>query len=196
MHGSSGARALSAAAPCGKGVAERVNAGRKVVVVPDGSQDNVQDVPAYGAALEDGAGANFLSLDFGAVHQEGSAASHPIPNAITVCKTYSASGSLRGVEQSSPHTHYDNSTSPGHSIGGPFPGCVMRRRAYEIFSGSLDDRPMWPEAVEGLNTATARMKERARMLPGRYFVFSAEENAVLASIDTSYETEGDGRNLK
>lgn len=55
---------------------------------------------------------------------------------------------------------------------------------------------MWPEAVEGLNTATARMKERARMLPGRYFVFSAEENAVLASIDTSYETEGDGRNLK
>ena len=61
----------------------------------------------------------------------------------------------------------------------------MRRRAYDIFSGSLNDRPIWLEAVEGLGSATARMQERAKQFPGRYFVYCPEEKTVLASIDTS-----------
>jgi hypothetical protein len=61
----------------------------------------------------------------------------------------------------------------------------VRRRAYDIFSGSLNDEPIWLEAVEGLDFATTRMKERARRFPGRYFVYCLEEKSVLAAIDTS-----------
>lgn len=85
-----------------------------------------------------------------------------------------------------------NSARPGHSLGSEIPGCIMRHRAYEIFSGSVDDKPLWLEAVEGLNSATARMEELARMIPGRYFVYCAEESAVLASIDTSARREASG----
>lgn len=76
VHGSSGARAFSPAAPCGKGVAESGKAGKNVVVIVDGCQNGIQDVSAYDAALEDGPGANLLSVNYGAVQREGSSVRH------------------------------------------------------------------------------------------------------------------------
>ena len=70
----------------------------------------------------------------------------------------------------------------------------MRGRDYEIFSGSLHDEPMWLETVEGIAAATNRMKERARTVPGRYFVYSIEDSAVLVSIDTSDFTGRENKN--
>ena len=61
----------------------------------------------------------------------------------------------------------------------------MRGREYEIFSGSLHNEPVWLETVEGIAAATNRMKERARIIPGQYFVYSIEDSAVFVWIDTS-----------
>jgi len=56
---------------------------------------------------------------------------------------------------------------------------------YDIFSGLRENGPIWVEAVDGLEAACARMRERADHNPGAYFVFCSQTNAVLASVDTS-----------
>ena len=48
---------------------------------------------------------------------------------------------------------------------------------------------LWLEAVKDLNAATVRMKERAREIPGRYFIFSTQEQKVLIALDTSPRSE-------
>jgi hypothetical protein len=44
---------------------------------------------------------------------------------------------------------------------------------------------MWLGAIEGLDAAMKRMNERAQEHPGPYFVYSAENMTVFATIDTS-----------
>jgi hypothetical protein len=51
------------------------------------------------------------------------------------------------------------------------------------------DDPLWLEAVKDLNAATVRMEERAREIPGRYFIFASEEQKVLVTLDTSPRSE-------
>jgi len=56
---------------------------------------------------------------------------------------------------------------------------------YDIFSGSPVEQPLWLESVSGLEAALQRMIERARQVPGPYFVFCVHTKEVLQSIDTS-----------
>jgi hypothetical protein len=55
---------------------------------------------------------------------------------------------------------------------------------FDIFQGSPETQPLWLEAATGLSNAVARMEERARAKPGNYFVYDAERQSVVASIDT------------
>lgn len=59
---------------------------------------------------------------------------------------------------------------------------------YDIFSGRKNKDAVWIEVVEGLGSATARLKQLAVERPGPYFAFSIETGTVIASIDT---TNGD-----
>jgi hypothetical protein len=66
----------------------------------------------------------------------------------------------------------------------------MRAHGFDIFSGFPSADPLWLEAVDGLGQAILRMKEISRKLPGRYFVYSVEQESVLTSIDTSSRANG------
>jgi len=57
-------------------------------------------------------------------------------------------------------------------------------RRFDLFAGSLDAAPLWLEVADGLNSAIARMEQRARVKPGRYFVYDVENQVEVASIDT------------
>jgi transcription elongation factor Elf1 len=56
---------------------------------------------------------------------------------------------------------------------------------YDIFSGLREHGPIWLESIDGLEQACARMRDRATLKPGAYFVYCSQTNAVLASVDTS-----------
>jgi hypothetical protein len=55
---------------------------------------------------------------------------------------------------------------------------------FDIFSGQIDNGPLWLESVEGLSNARGRMRQIAAEKPGRYFVFSPANNSVLAEMET------------
>jgi len=59
------------------------------------------------------------------------------------------------------------------------------KQTYDLFSGAPEEDVLWLEAVDGLNNAIDRMTQRSRENPGRYFVYSAGSQAVVASIDTN-----------
>lgn len=61
----------------------------------------------------------------------------------------------------------------------------MIPETYEIFSGTLENEPLWLESVPGFAPASQRMNELAQMAPGPYFVFCVHTKEMLASIDTS-----------
>jgi hypothetical protein len=56
---------------------------------------------------------------------------------------------------------------------------------YDIFSGASDGEALWQCSVEGLRNAEIRMEQLAAKKPGRYFVYSTRDQAVVASIDTT-----------
>jgi hypothetical protein len=58
-------------------------------------------------------------------------------------------------------------------------------QGFDIFSGQLEQNPMWIEFAHSLDEARDRMKERARSSPGPYFVYCCETRKVVESIDTS-----------
>jgi hypothetical protein len=60
----------------------------------------------------------------------------------------------------------------------------MTSSSYEIFQGSPSD-PLWLESLDDLDTASLRMKERAEIRPGPYFIYSADSGRILETIDTS-----------
>jgi hypothetical protein len=61
----------------------------------------------------------------------------------------------------------------------------MHEPTYDIFSGAIDNQPLWLESVQGLDTAREHMKKRSEEKPGHYFLFSYATNTVLALIDNS-----------
>jgi hypothetical protein len=65
----------------------------------------------------------------------------------------------------------------------------MQVPRYAIFSGFTDKDALWLESVEGLGAANERMKERAADSPGPYFIFCTKTHKVLASIDTSADSD-------
>ena len=71
----------------------------------------------------------------------------------------------------------------------------MKVPCFDIFSGTHNNA-QWIEAVEGLETASMRMKFYATKCPGKYFVFNCSEHAIADSTDTSLQsspTIQDGR---
>ena len=63
---------------------------------------------------------------------------------------------------------------------------VMEREPrLDIFSGTIDESPIWMEAVRGMVRARQRMNEMAVETPGKYFIFSTFSHTVLAITDTT-----------
>lgn len=56
---------------------------------------------------------------------------------------------------------------------------------FDIFSGRVEQEPMWLETAHSLNEALERMKHRALSKPGPYFVFCCKTQQIIESIDTS-----------
>ena len=66
----------------------------------------------------------------------------------------------------------------------------MKVPSFDIFSGLPNSKEaVWLETVVGLGDACTRMKELAASAPGPYFVFHAYARTILASIDTTPNTE-------
>jgi hypothetical protein len=66
----------------------------------------------------------------------------------------------------------------------------VRVPTLHIFSGFRDKGALWLESVEGLEAANERMKQLAAEKPGPYFIFSTDTYNVVASIDTSIQSDG------
>jgi len=62
---------------------------------------------------------------------------------------------------------------------------MNRLPAFGLFAGSGDKDAMWLETVEGLDNARNRMERLAAQVPGKYFVFSVPNRAVVAKTDTT-----------
>ncbi|MGC2330279.1 MAG: hypothetical protein WA581_02400, partial [Candidatus Acidiferrales bacterium] len=60
---------------------------------------------------------------------------------------------------------------------------MAMRETFDIFSGVLDQTPIWREAVEGIASARERMEQIAANRPGPYFVFCGLSHSVVAKID-------------
>jgi hypothetical protein len=60
----------------------------------------------------------------------------------------------------------------------------MKEPVFDIFSGTHDENSLWVEAVAGLSNARERMEQIAREKPGKYFLFSSTDHAVLLRIET------------
>ena len=70
---------------------------------------------------------------------------------------------------------------------------TLRKACFDIFSGAPDEEPVWMEAVEKLSDARERMEQIGAEIPGRYFLFSAGGQSVVAQIWTFKRPS---RNLK
>jgi hypothetical protein len=68
-------------------------------------------------------------------------------------------------------------------------------KRFDIFSGSPDKEPLWLGVSSGLDTAVERMEQRARTEPGRYFIHDAQNQAVVASIDTATDQKASVRRI-
>jgi hypothetical protein len=55
-------------------------------------------------------------------------------------------------------------------------------KLYDIFSGNLNDGPLWIVAVSGLRASIDVMKRMADEHPGSYFVFDTLGRSVVAQI--------------
>ena len=64
---------------------------------------------------------------------------------------------------------------------------------FDIFSGVADRDAMWIEAVDGIEEATARMRQIAADSPGDYFVFDVSSRSILARANTAEPTQDDAK---
>jgi len=77
-------------------------------------------------------------------------------------------------------SRYDNQMHGGAAI--------REEPQFDIFSGSPTEDVLWIEAVPGLESARQRMQEVASRVPGKYFLFSASSQTILAQVDTIGDT--------
>ena len=54
---------------------------------------------------------------------------------------------------------------------------------FELFSGTIEQAPIWVESVTGLGWASERLRDLAAESPGPYFIFHAASNSVVQSVD-------------
>ena len=59
---------------------------------------------------------------------------------------------------------------------------VAMNPRFDIFIGT-PAHPLWLESAYGLDEAVSRMEQQARENPGHYFVFDANHQNIVASID-------------
>ena len=57
-----------------------------------------------------------------------------------------------------------------------------KMRAYDVFKGAPDKKPLWLGAVNGLPRALEQMKRMADRLPGDYFISDGTTHEILAVI--------------
>jgi hypothetical protein len=60
----------------------------------------------------------------------------------------------------------------------------MNEETFDIFSGVPEGNGQWLEAIEGLSSAHQRMGQLAAEKPGKYFLLSSTDQAILTRIDT------------
>jgi hypothetical protein len=60
----------------------------------------------------------------------------------------------------------------------------MSIAVYDLFSGSIDEGPVWLAAFRDSEAARDRMLHLAEHTPGAYFIFDHTTQKVLDSIDT------------
>jgi hypothetical protein len=75
-----------------------------------------------------------------------------------------------------------NTVWTGFRAGGT--STPMRGPLFDLFSGTSEQDAIWLECVEGLSAARQRMEQRAKSLPGSYFLYSALSHSILTKIDT------------
>jgi len=61
---------------------------------------------------------------------------------------------------------------------------------YDVFSGSPAN-PLWFGSADELNRAISQMEERARAIPGDYFVFDSSRQTVVAWMHTNANKDPD-----
>jgi hypothetical protein len=69
----------------------------------------------------------------------------------------------------------------------------MNTHTYDIFSGRFGRDVIWIESIKELAVAVEKMKAYANHSPGPYFVFCVHSNEVIASIDTSIQSDIENR---
>jgi hypothetical protein len=72
---------------------------------------------------------------------------------------------------------------------------MEREPRLDIFAGTLDENPVWMEAVRGMVRARQRMNEMAAEAPGKYFIFSTFSHTVLAITDTTRQRTREVRQI-
>ena len=55
---------------------------------------------------------------------------------------------------------------------------------YDVFAGDPGKDALWVQAVAGLENAQQRMRQIATDKPGKYFLFCAAEDAIIAQIES------------
>jgi hypothetical protein len=69
----------------------------------------------------------------------------------------------------------------------------MQIAEFDVFYGAIDRDAVWVAVVEGLEAASARMREYASERHGKYFVYCMRTHRVLDTVDT---TELDGEEFR
>jgi hypothetical protein len=60
----------------------------------------------------------------------------------------------------------------------------MNEETIDIFAGAPEENGLWVEAIKGLSSADHRMREIAAEKPGKYFLFSSNDQSILTRVDT------------
>ena len=107
-----------------------------------------------------------------------------IPNSIRICNLKFARCRLHHPGSRVPHfisAQLLASSEPGF-FEPPGLGFFVK---YDIFSGSIDNAPLWLETVDDLEEARERMKQRGLESPGPYFAYCSFTQTVVEVINTS-----------
>lgn len=54
---------------------------------------------------------------------------------------------------------------------------------FNVFSGQPNKKPVWIESVDGLAEALDRIEAIAAVKPGRYFLYSSADSAIVLQIE-------------
>lgn len=61
---------------------------------------------------------------------------------------------------------------------------------YDVFAGEPGKDAIWVQAVAGFENAQQRMRQIATDKPGKYFLFCAAQDSVIAQIESFARPQG------